>query len=638
MLGEDDRVQCWSQPRNLLRNSHFWFSTNGEIPDWWGTGVVERIRNWDRCISLEEGSPAPNIRVLRLFNPQNGTWFSLQSYAYLLPSGKTYTFSVYMRADRNDFPVTLNLGYDQSATVKVSTQWQRFTFTAKPQRGHWARGKFIVSISFIQSGNLWLAAPQLEEGEVATEYTPLYRDDVFLRSCEHPFHATIQFNAYLHEPIMRVWCENNLPEPVKVRCRLGETELPTEGDPLLFPAEKRFISFWINGLPVGTHEIIFEAVSEGGSIAASVTDLLVKLPPSEDVGTFVQIDRIRRHLVINGEPAIIFAQGIHANPEHWWLDDIAAHGFNAVVPANSLWQQTRSFLDEVQKRNLWAIGVVAWSHPEGKTAQEIANETARKIASLRVHPAIIAWYLLDEPEIWWRQSGRREEDLLVVYQAAKQADPYRPAQLNWLYWIDGKGGYGSLQASDFGSLDCYPFGEVENPFSKLADVLWRMNRDCRPLGKPVAFWQQMYGYDDAVREPTAEEARAHTWLTIIAGGRLIYWFIYKPMGQKFWEAMPHIANEVRQLQSLLTADDAYELATGREGNVYYTCWRTEGKEILLVVNAGYTPASVPIFARWLIGREVRDAKLLVGDEVVSVHDGLVWAQMPPLTAGAFQLL
>jgi len=635
MSYRDDQVQCWERPKNLLRNSHFWLSANGEIPDWWGTGVVERIHNWDRCISLENDSPVPNTRTLKLFNPQNGTWFSLQSYAYLLPSGKTYTFSVYMRADRGEFPVTLNIGYDQSATVKVSTQWQRFTFTAKPQRGHWARGKFVVSISFIQSGNLWLAAPQLEEGEVATEYTPLYHDDVFLRSCIRPFHATIQFNAYLHEPIMRVWCESNFSEPVKVRCRLEDLELPAEDNPLLFPGERRFIPFQIDGLPIGIYEIIFEAVSEGGSIIASASNLLVKLPPAEDVGTFVQIDRIRRHLVINGEPAIIFAQGIHANPEPWWLDDIAAHGFNTVVPADSSWQQTNSFLDEARKRNLW---VIAWLRPVGKTTSEIVDEITTTIASFRNHPAIAAWYLLDEPETWWRQSGRKEEDLAIVYQAAKQADPYRPAQLNWLYWIDGKGGYGSLQASDFGSLDCYPFGEVENPFSRLADVLWRMNRDCRPLGKPVAFWQQMYGYDDAVREPTAEEARAHSWLTIITGGRLIYWFIYKPMGQKFWERMPHIASEVRQLQSLLTADDAYELATGREGNVHYTCWRTAGKEVLLVVNAGYTPASVPIFARRLIGREVRGAKLLVGDEVVSVHDGLVWAQMPPLTAGAFQLL
>jgi len=71
---------------------------------------------------------------------------------------------------------------------------------------------------------------------------------------------------------------------------------------------------------------------------------------------------------------------------------------------------------------------------------------------------------------------------------------------------------------------------------------------------------------------------------------------------------------------------------GRKGNLS-SQFRSLG-----VVNAGYAPASVPIFARRLIGRELRGAKLLVGDEVVSVHGGLVWAQMPPLTAGSFQLL
>jgi hypothetical protein len=100
-----------------------------------------------------------------------------------------------------------------------------------------------------------------------------------------------------------------------------------------------------------------------------------------------------------------------------------------------------------------------------------------------------------------------------------------------------------------------------------------MNRDCRVLGKPVSFWQQMYGYDDAVREPTAQEARAHTWLTLVTGGRLIYWFIYKPMGERFWNAMPRIAEEVRSLEKLLTADDATELAVGREGNLYYSLWK-----------------------------------------------------------------
>lgn len=631
------QLRFWEQPRNLLRNSHFWLSSNGEVPDWWGTAAPERIPNWDNCISFDENSPVPNTRALRLFNPQNGTWFIIRSFAYFLPSGRPYTFSVYLRADRDDSPVMLNIGHDKSVTVRVSTKWQRFVFTATPRRGHWRRGRLSVSIAFLHAGNLWVAAPQLEEGETATEYTPLHRDDVYLLSHTVPFQAVIQFNAYMNEPAAKVWCESNLPEAVKVRCRVGGTELQPEGDTTLGGGEKKFIPFNIEGLPSGVHHLTIEALGEGGRVVATANDTLVKLPPNEDTGSFVQIDRVRRHLVINGKPTIVFAQGIHANPETWWLDDIAKHGFNTVV----LWEQMRQisqrFLDNALKRNL---RVIAWLCPSGRTAKEIANDIVETITAYRAHPAIIAWYLLDEPENWWGRNGRKEEDLLMVYQAAKQADPYRPSQLNWCEWVDGKGGYGSLHASDFGSLDYYPsihFGKVENPFASLADFLWRMNRDCRPLGKPVAFWHQMYGYDDVIREPTPREARAHTWLTIVTGGRLLYWFIYKPMGKGLWEAMSEISKEVKQLQLLLTADDATELAVGREGNIHYAVWRTGGKDVLLLVNAGYTPSIAPIFVRWLTGREVKTAKRLVGDECVTVRNGLVWAEMPPLAAGAFSL-
>jgi len=628
--------QPLEQPRNLLRNSHFWHSTNGEVPDWWGTGAPERLRNFSGCMSLEETSPIAGTRALRLFNPQANASLWLQSFAYALPSGRAYTFSVYLRSDQDNFPVTLRIG-DQSTRVNASTQWQRFSFTAKPIRGHWAKGRLTVSIGFSQVGTLWIAAPQLEEGETATDYTPLYRDDVFLPTRSQPFRATIQFNAYTTEPEMRIWCENNLTQEVQVRCRVGETVLL--GKPTLKAGERKFVSFNIADLPAGNFTATIEAVDGEGKVLATVSESLRKLPPNEKVGAFVQIDRVRRHLVVNGKPTILFAQGIHANPEEWWLDDIAQHGFNAIVtfiPADQTkWEQTRKFLDEAHKRNL---KVIAWLSAPRKSANEIAEAIAKTITSFHDHPSIVAWYLLDEPEGWWAQEGRKEEELLSVYQTAKLADPYRPAQLNWYSWTDGKGGYGSLNASDFGSLDHYPFGKAENPFTALGGLLWRMNRDCRVLGKPVSFWQQMYGYDDAVREPTAQEARAHTWLTLVTGGRLIYWFIYKPMGERFWNAMPKIAEEVRSLEKLLTADDATELAVGREGNLYYSLWNVNGEDVLLVVNAGYTQISTPIFVRWLIGHDVKETKLIIGDDGLTAKGSIIWVSLQPLTAGAFKLL
>lgn len=637
MLMTNGVTQPLEPARNLLRNSHFWQCTNEGVPDWWGTNAPEHLRDWTGCLSVEDGSPIAGTRALRLFNPRTGFRFSIQSFAYVLPSGKPYTFSVYLRAERDDFPVTLSIGYDQSTTVQVTKEWKRFVFTATPQKGHWARGRLIVTIAFSQAGTLWVATPQLEMGEKATDCTPLYREDVFMPQLSQPFRAVVQYNAYMTEPQMRLWCESNLSQPVTVRCRIGEATLKPVGNVTLPSGGRKFLAFDLTAVPVGTHTLTIEAVTEQGEVATSATDQLTKLPPNPN-GTFVQIDRVRRHLVINGKPTILFAQGIHANPKDWWLDDIAWHGFNAVIPMVSsdptTWEKTRRFLDEVHRRNLWAI---AWLRPSGQTVQEITDSIAKTIAAFRDHPAIVVWYLLDEPEGWWAQGGRKEEELLTVYRTAKEVDPYRPAQLNWYAWTDGKGGYGSLQASDFGSLDHYPFGKVENPMARLADFLWRMNRDTRPLGKPVAFWQQMYGYDDAVREPTADEARAHTWLTLITGGRLVYWFIYKPMGLRLWSVMPRIADEMRRLEGLLTTDDATELAVGREGNLHYALWQSDGTNYLLTVNAGYTLARVPIFIRWLLKADVQQVERQMGDGNATARDGVVWVRLPPLGAGVFAL-
>jgi len=631
----------WGQgmeaPRNLLRNSHFWICTNEGVPDWWGTSAPERLPDWAGCLSVEESSPIPSTRALRLFNPKDGFAFRLQSFAYALPSGKPYTFSVFLRAERSDFPVTLSIGYDRSTTVMVSTEWRRFVFTATPQRGHWATGRLIVSLSFRQAGTLWVAAPQLEAGETATDYTPLYAGDVWLLQTAQPFRAVVQCNAYASEPHFRLWCENNLNEPVTVRCRLGETVLSPQDKAILAPRERRFVAFPLNAVPTGTHTITVEAINGRGEVVATVTDQLTKLAPTQS--TFVQIDRIRRHLIVNGQPLLVFAQGIHADPELWWLDDIASHGFNAVIPMiptdPSTWATSRQFLDEAWKRRLW---VIAWLRPpKDRSAPEIASALVRTIQALRDHPAVITWYLLDEPEGWWARGGRKEDELLTVFQAAKQTDPYRPAQLNWFQWTDGKGGYGSLQASDFGSLDHYPFGRVENPMGRVADFLWRMNRDCRPLGKPVAFWQQMYGYDDAVREPTPDEARAHSWLTVITGGRLIYWFIYKPMSLRFWNAMPQIAEEVKRLADIVTADDAYELAVGREGAVHYALWAKGDAIYLATVNASYAPQRVPLFLRWLTGRESQSAVAMVQSGQISLKEGVAFVWLPPLGIGLWRL-
>jgi hypothetical protein len=147
----------------------------------------------------------------------------------------------------------------------------------------------------------------------------------------------------------------------------------------------------------------------------------------------------------------------------------------------------------------------------------------------------------------------------------------------------------------------------------------------------------MYGYDDAVREPTPDEARAHSWLTVITGGRLIYWFIYKPMSLRFWNAMPQIAEEVKRLADIVTADDAYELAVGREGAVHYALWAKGDAIYLATVNASYAPQRVPLFLRWLTGRESQSAVAMVQSGQISLKGSVAFVWLPPLGIGLWRL-
>lgn len=348
----------------------------------------------------------------------------------------------------------------------------------------------------------------------------------------------------------------------------------------------------LEGLAPGEYEV---TVSAGKGPATAVC-ALTKLPPA---GTEVKINRFNRSLLVNGQPFLAYAQGIHGMRGGWWLDDIAAHGFNSIVANFGAYQsdaelkaaepKVREFLDACLKRNL---RVIVWLSPGSGAYPPMREAVVRTIRAFRDHPAILVWYLVDEPGGWWQGTAdRKEGDLADLYQAALEADPYRPSQINWYSWAPGKGGYGSLDATDIGCLDRYPIGRGGNAMKSIADVARQMNVDCRKRAKLSAFWCQMYGLDDAVREPTPAEESCMTYLCVIHGMRLVYYFIYKPMSPDLWASMKPLGEELGELETLLCAPGATELKVAQtEAGVHYAVWRTGGKIVVVAANAGYDRA------------------------------------------------
>ena len=420
-----------------------------------------------------------------------------------------------------------------------------------------------------------------------------------------PVSATFEWSYYSREPTARLWVESRLPREAQVRLRLRERASGALLEPGLVAAgrrqsragrmtagESRFVAFDILALPAGEYDGQCSLVDRRGVPLAEVQTPLRKLPPAR---TEVKMHRVNRSLLVDGKPFLVYAQGIHGRRGGWWLEDIAEHGFNTVIAGCEAYRseaalqqklpEIRAFLDESLSRGL---RVILWLHPGGGPYPALREGVVRTIEALKDHPAIICWYLVDEPEGWWasQAGGKQEADLVDLGAAARAADPYRPAHINWYAWTKGKGGYGSLDATDIGALDRYPVGRGINAIKVTGDIAKTMNDDCRPRRQPTAFWVQMYGYDDAVREPTPDEMAGMTYACLIQGMRLIYYFVYKPMSTELWESMAPLGAEVRALEPLLTDPEARELAVGlNQGRLHYGLWQRGRQFTLVACNA-----------------------------------------------------
>ena len=101
--------------------------------------------------------------------------------------GKPYTYSVYMKAEKDDVPVLLRFGYTHAyapavplqETVKVGKTWQRYVFTKMYPKdikidniNSIGLPQIILAVT-LQDDNvkLWIDAAQCEEGTTATPYT-----------------------------------------------------------------------------------------------------------------------------------------------------------------------------------------------------------------------------------------------------------------------------------------------------------------------------------------------------------------------------------------------------------------------------------------------------------------------------------
>ncbi len=378
------------------------------------------------------------------------------------------------------------------------------------------------------------------------------------------------------------------------------------------------------------------AFSQGGRRQAWSAQLR-KLPrhPGE-----VRVDEHRRVLV-DGVPFV---------PAGWFWTGLTApfpmerfKNINTVY--NGAWFQSlpalTGFLDACARANLKAIispyqldtqrrySRTLIRRGDWKTFPDEELAKIQRVAeAAQAHPALLGWYLADEPD---SGDGVAPAVLHRVYDTLREADPYHPCLI-----VNTHAGRVAdyLDCADIMLPDKYPNFQSDGipimPLDNIVEII-------RPaLGrKPVWLIPQAWNWGEMLgsqgqpksRGPNYVELRNNVFLAVAAGASGIIWY---PARQAFdVPAVRHgYAHLALELTILARAVQAPEMAGGVEywpagAPITVSLREDDGHLYFFAVNRGAQPQDV-IFrfkeidrARWLVVSEGRVAS--INDRVMRAH-------------------
>lgn len=283
----------------------------------------------------------------------------------------------------------------------------------------------------------------------------------------------------------------------------------------------------------------------------------------------VAIDAHGRYL-LDGKPYLQHSLGLEFISDLAILDFVARSGFRNVcieINAGVTTERLREILDRCAAAGL---RVIPWL--DGNIARE---RFVGHITALRGHPALLCWYVYDEP------SGPGFEEAQARLKLAKELDPSVPALINYL------GDKLTDQRGDIYSTDVYPIPHSA-PNAAISAVA-QMAAAAEKEHKPVWMWLQGTGYAYwMAREPTPRELSCMVYGSLIAGARGIYYFAQVPRTKQCFDEMRALCVETETLEPVLGSLDSPPLTCDRP-QVMAKAFAHQGELWVLAVNTGMQP-------------------------------------------------
>jgi hypothetical protein len=368
-----------------------------------------------------------------------------------------------------------------------------------------------------------------------------------------------------------------------------------------------------------------------GLIYRATTNLIVlSYKPNE-----VKTDRLTGGLIVNKRQFFPFGFYCYSPVYPTLPEEEIVKGFNMMAPYQRIMPESlverKAYMDRCAglgmkvHYNLLSVsgGGGVGSKIEGLSDEEKRARLITEIETFRDHPALLGWYISDEPT----GNNMTSDQLEEIYRTVKDYDPWHPVSIVFMVPFLSSRRY--INALDIVMADPYPIPDI--PVTMVGDAAGVLKAEFNGK-RPVWIVPQVFGGGELWgREPTIQEIRSMTWQAIIKGASGIQYFVrqglnYFPKSTATWSECGRMAMEIAELTPWLLSDEETLTVESYSKNVIVSSRLHNGQLIVMAVNKINEPISTVIR---IYGVNNTKARILFENRSVPVIGGSITDHLAP---------
>jgi hypothetical protein len=358
----------------------------------------------------------------------------------------------------------------------------------------------------------------------------------------------------------------------------------------------------------------------------------------------VKFDRLTGGMIVNQRQFFPFGFYCYSPVYPTLPEEEVVKGFNMISPYQKIIPETlaerKAYMDRCAQLGMkvhYNLLSVSGGGGVNSTLEDVSDEEKRKLLMNEIktfmdHPALLAWYISDEPNGNKVDPDKIEE----IYRTVKAADPWHPVSVVFMAPFTPARKYAA--GVDIVMADPYPVPDF--PVTMAGDATDKMVREFHGK-KPVWIVPQTFGGGELwSREPTSQEIRSMTWQAVINGATGIQFFIRKglngfPKSTAAWNECGKMALEINSLIPWLLSDEVSVPVTSSSKNILVTSRVHNGELVVMAVNRINEPLMVSLqLGRYLNGK----ADVLFENRKVNVSGGSITDYIQPFGSQVFKII